>query len=57
MRQEEDAGKAKRTFLPMPEPVPVTTPKPSPKPKFQPKPKAPEEAVGGALFFLAGIKR
>lgn len=57
MRQEEDAGKAKRTFLPMPEPVPVTTPKPAPKPKFQPKPKAPEEAAGGALFFLAGIKR
>jgi hypothetical protein len=57
LRQEEDAGKAKRTFLPMPEPVPVTTPKPAPKPKFQPKPKAPEEAAGGALFFLAGIKR
>jgi len=56
MRQEEDFGKAKRTYLPMPETVAVTTPKPAPKPKFQPKPKAQEEAVGGSLFFLAGIK-
>lgn len=60
MRQEEDSGKAKRTYLPMPQPVPVeakTAPLP-PRPKFKTKPTpAPkEESAGGALFFLAGIK-
>lgn len=57
MRMEEEKDRPKRTFLPMPEKLDVTIPKPAPKPKFQPAPKAPEEAVGGALFFLAGMKK
>jgi hypothetical protein len=60
MRQEEDAGKAKRTFLPMPEKAPeiiAAAPLP-PRPKFKPRPKpaAQEERPGGASFFLAGLK-
>lgn len=60
MRQEEDAGKAKRTFLPMPEKAPVEEVKsplpPRPKFKLKPKPVAHEERPGGASFFLAGLK-
>lgn len=60
MRQEEDFGKAKRTYLPMPQPVPVEAAKaplpPKPKPVQKPKPAPKEESAGGALFFLAGLK-
>jgi len=60
MRQEEEKGRAKRTFLPMPEKAPeivAAEPLP-PRPKFKPKPKpaAQEERPGGASFFLAGLK-
>jgi hypothetical protein len=59
MRQEEDEGKAKRTFLPMPEKATEQAPPMPPKrPVFKPKPKpvAHEERPGGASFFLAGLK-
>lgn len=58
MRQEEEKGRAKRTFLPMPEKVPeivAAEPLP-PKPKPAPKPKAAPKQEGGASFFLAGLK-
>ena len=58
MRQEEDSGKAKRSYLPMPEKAPeivATEPLPS-KPKPAPKPKAEPKREGGASFFLAGLK-
>lgn len=66
MRQEEDAGKPKRTYLPMPAaPVeappaaPVEAPPPpAPVAKKKPQPAAPkEEELGGSLFFLAALKR
>ncbi len=60
MRQEEDFGKAKPTYLPMPEKAPVEEmPSPlPPRPKFKlkTKPAAHEERPGGATFFLAGLK-
>lgn len=57
MRQEEDAGKAKRTFLPVPEKAPMQAePLPAKRPFFKPKPVAHEERPGGASFFLAGLK-
>ncbi len=63
MRQQEDAGKPKRQFLPMPEvpaePVPAAVLRPSkPRVKTAPKPapQTDEEPRGGALFFLAGLK-
>ena len=56
MRQEEDAGKAKRTYLPMPEKVAAEPVKIAPKPFFKPKPAPKEERAGGASFFLAGLK-
>lgn len=58
MRQEEDAGKAKRTFLPMPEKAPeivAAEPLP-PKPKQAPKPKAAPKQESGASFFLAALR-
>lgn len=60
MRQEEDHGKAKRTYLPMPEKAPVEAVKaplpPRPQFKHKPKPMTHEERPGGASFFLAGLK-
>jgi hypothetical protein len=59
MRQEEEAGKAKRTFLPMPEKAPEqAVPLPLKRPFFKakPKPVAHEERPGGASIFLAGLK-
>lgn len=60
MRQEEDAGKVKRTFLPMPAKVPAEAMTASPaRPIFKrkPKPAPKEDGAGGAMFFLAGIGR
>jgi len=56
MRQEEDAGKVRRTYLPMSKAESKPAPKPAPKPKFYPKPAPKEERSGGASFFLAGLK-
>lgn len=60
MRQEEDAGKVKRTFLPMPErsPAPAAQAAPAARPKFKAKarPSAAPASTGGASFFLAGLK-
>jgi hypothetical protein len=60
MRQEEDAGKAKRTFLPMPEKAPdQAAPMPPKRPPFyapKKKPVAHEERPSGASIFLAGLK-
>jgi hypothetical protein len=61
MRQEEDSGKVKRTFLPMPEKVPaeaaVTASPARPIFKRKPKPAPKEDGAGGAMFFLAGIAK
>lgn len=60
MRQEEDAGKAKPKYLPMPAPAPVEVPPEAPALVAQkkPQPAAPkEEERGGSLFFLAALQK
>jgi hypothetical protein len=59
MRQEEEKGRAKRTFLPMPEKMPLEEAKvPLPeRPKFKAKPKPAAKQEGGASFFLASLTR
>lgn len=56
MRQEEDAGKPKPSYLPMPERIETPAPAPLPAFKRKPKPAPKEEVRGGSQFFLSALK-